>query len=76
MFNPTKLFKLKSVWDQFSKNHPKLQGFLQAAQKDGIKEGSIIEINIKTEDGKAISTNLKLLPSDMELLKELLELSK
>lgn len=71
MINPTKLLKIKSMWDTFKKNHPKFPYFLQAAAKDGLKEGNIVEISIKTTDGKELVTNIKLTESDIRLLEEL-----
>ena len=76
MINPVKLMKIKKLWDDFSQSHPKFPGFLSAVQKTGLEEGTIIEINVTTADGKTLSSNLKLTPSDMELFKELSEMSK
>jgi hypothetical protein len=76
MMNPAKLFKIKGAWDKFSQNHPKFVQFLGAMNNDGIKEGTIIEINVITAEGKNISSNLKITQSDIELFKELSEISK
>lgn len=74
MINPTKLLKFKSAWDAFSNNHPKFSKFLSAVQQNGIEEGTVIEINLTTESGNTLSTNLKITQSDKELFKELSEL--
>lgn len=74
MINPAKLFKLKSAWDTFSKNHPKFPKFLEAMHKSGMEEGSLIEINVTTPDGKTICSNIKITQSDKELFAELSEL--
>lgn len=76
MMNPAKLFKIKGAWDKFSQNHPRFVQFLGAMNKDGIKEGTIIEIHVTTAEGKNISSNLKITQSDIELFNELSELSK
>jgi hypothetical protein len=76
MMNPAKLFKIKGAWDKFTENHPKFPLFINALRSSGIEEGSIIDINITTPEGKIISTNLKVSQSDKELLTELTELSK
>lgn len=52
MFNPSKLFKLKGSWDRFAMNHPKFVNFIAALRNNYIKEGTVIEINVKTEEGK------------------------
>jgi len=76
MMNPAKLFKLKGAWETFSRNHPKFPQFVSAVQQNAIKEDSMIEINITTLEGKTLSTNLKLTQSDMDLFRELSEMSK
>ncbi|NLP34979.1 MAG: hypothetical protein GX359_07250 [Clostridiales bacterium] len=76
MFNPSKLFKIKNAWDTFSSNHPKFTMFLNAMHKNGLEEGTIIEINVTSASGKTLSSNLKLTRSDMDLFRELSELSK
>lgn len=76
MMNPAKLLKIKSMWDTFKKNHPKFPFFLQAASKDGLKEGNIIEISIKTTEGKVIASNIKLTESDIKMFEELKNQSK
>lgn len=76
MINPAKLFKIKSMWDTFKQNHPKFPYFLQAASQDGLKEGNIIEISIKTTEGKVIASNLRLTRSDIEMLEELKKQTK
>lgn len=76
MINPMKLMKFKNAWDNFTKNHPKFPSFLNAVKMNGIKEGTIIEINVTTAEGKTLSSNIKLKESDVELFQELSELSK
>ncbi len=75
MINPAKLLKLKSMWDQFQKNHPKFPFFLKAAAQDGLKEGNVIEISIKTTDGRVIASNIRLTESDIRMIEELKKLS-
>ena len=74
MMNPAKLFKLKSLWDAFTKNHPKFPKFLEAVHKNGLEEGTIFEMNVTTRSGKTLSCNLKLKESDIKLFKELSDL--
>lgn len=76
MMNPAKLFKIKSAWDTFTKNHPRFPQFMSAVQQNAVQEGSIIEINVTTPEGKTLSTNMKLTASDLELFHELSEMSK
>ena len=69
--NPAKLFQLKSSWDRFTAARPKLPMFLRAVSgSDVIKEGTIIEVNITTADGRSFSTNVRLTPEDMQLFSD------
>lgn len=69
--NPMTLLKLKNAWSTFTSNHPKFPAFLQAARNNMIMEGSVIEITIKSPDGREIGTNVRVTQSDMELFDEL-----
>lgn len=73
--NPMGLMKMKGLLDRFKTNHPKVPMFFQAAAKS-IGEGSIIEINVTTADGRNLCTNMKVTSDDMELVKQLSELAK
>ena len=59
--------KLKSAWDEFTKNHPKFPAFLAAAKAKGITEGTIIGIKITGPEGEAIETNIKVQAGDLKL---------
>lgn len=73
--NPTSLFKMKGLWERFTKNHPKFPKFLQAVQQKGIQEGTILAMSITTPSGEKLETNLRVTAEDMELFKELKQLS-
>ena len=47
--------------------------FLAAVMQNGIKEGTIIEIQIKNPDGKEFASNMKIAKEDMELFQKLKE---
>lgn len=74
MINPAKLLKLKGAWDVFSQNHPKFPKFINAVHQSGLQEGTIIEINVTSADGKTLSSNIKLKESDITLFGELSDL--
>lgn len=69
--NASRVIKMKNAWDTFTKNHPRFPLFMDAVNQNGLTEGTIIEIQVKTKDGKNLCTNLKLTESDVELLKEM-----
>lgn len=71
--NPLQLMQLKKYWDEFTSRHPKFPMFLTAVMQNGIKEGTIIEIQIKNPDGKEFASNMKIAKEDMELFQKLKE---
>ena len=44
--NPMKLLQIKNAWDRFTAGHPKFPLFLKAIQKQGITEGTILELKV------------------------------
>lgn len=76
MLNPVKLLKIKSAWERFAGNHPKFINFIGALQNNYLKEGTIIEINVSTEEGKTISSNLKLTKEDIELFNNISQMPR
>lgn len=74
--NPLAIVQLKSSWDRFQKNHPKFPLFLRAVSQNAIAEGTVIEMNVTTAEGRTFSSNLKLTASDIELIRQLQELSQ
>lgn len=74
MVNPAMIFKIKSMWDEFTKNHPKLPRFIQAVVSQPMEEGTIIELIIKRPNGDSITSNVKLTASDIDLIEQLKEL--
>lgn len=63
--------QLKSGMDRFRANHPKFPMFLKAVSQDGLKEGTIVEINVTTPEGKNYCSNVKLSTDDMEFIEAL-----
>ena len=74
MINPKRLIELKRLRDEFAQRHPKFTLFLDAASKEGLREGSVIEIQITSPEGKNICSNLMVSAQDLELLETLKEL--
>lgn len=70
MFNPADLMKMMNLWNRFKGNHPKFDPFLSAVQANGIKEGTVFEVNVTTPDGEKIASNLKLSADDMDIIKQ------
>lgn len=73
--NPAAIFQMMNLWSRFQKNHPKFPKFLSAVVKNGIKEGSIIEVRVTTAEGESYDSNLKVNAEDMEIIAQLKDMS-
>lgn len=69
--NPLKLMKLRHFKQTFEKNHPRFFPFLKVVSKNALQEGTLVNIQITTPNGKTYKSNLKLIANDIEMLKEL-----
>lgn len=72
--NPMSILKIKALFEKFKSNHPKIPMFFSAASKV-MGEGSIIEINVTTADGKNLCTNMRVTADDLELLSQLKDIA-
>ncbi len=66
--NPMKLLQIKKSIDTINENHPKLQGFLKDMSDNAIMEGTVMELNVTTPDGRKVMTNIKLKQSDIDAI--------
>lgn len=73
--NPAAILQMMNLWSRFQNNHPKFPRFLSAVVRNGIKEGSIIEIKVTTADGESYDSNLKVNADDMEMIEQLKNLT-
>ena len=76
MVNPASIMKLMNAKNKFSANHPKFVAFLSMIFSKGITEGTIIEITVTRPGEQPITSNMKVLESDLELMEELKSLAK
>lgn len=76
MVNPASIMKLMNAKNKFSANHPKFVAFLSMIFSKGITEGTIIEITVTRPGEQPITSNMKVLESDLELMEELKTLAK
>ena len=65
------MMKIMNAGNTFKQNHPKFPAFCNAVSKRGIREGSILEVTYISPEGEKLTTNIKVLPSDIELLREI-----
>lgn len=75
MQNSAAILQLMNLWSRFQNNHPKFPKFLSAVVRNGIKEGSIIEIKVTTAEGESYDSNLKINAEDMEMIEQIKALS-
>lgn len=76
MMNPTAVMKIMNAKNKFTENHPKFVAFLNAVFLTGIPEGTIIEITVTKPGEEAITTNMKVKQSDLDLMNELKDLAR
>lgn len=76
MINPASMMKLMNAKNKFSSNHPKFVAFLSMIFSKGITDGTIIELTVTRPGEQPVTSNIKVQPSDLELLNELKTLAK
>jgi hypothetical protein len=69
--NPQSMMQFMSALNTFRANHPKFAGFIGMFIKSGIPEGSVIEITVTKPGEEPLTTNMKVLQSDIELIQAL-----
>ena len=75
MQNPAAILQILNLWNRFQNNHPKFPKFISAVMKDAIKEDSIIEIKVTTAEGECYNSNLKVNAEDIEMIRQIKEMS-
>ncbi|MBE5900370.1 MAG: hypothetical protein E7280_00525 [Lachnospiraceae bacterium] len=76
MINPAMLWKLKSMRQRFTNDHPKFPAFLQALRTRGLSEGTVLAMTVTYPDGSTMETNLKLTADDIAAYQEILSMSQ
>lgn len=71
MVNPQIMMQVMAGINTFKNNHPKFATFLGLIVKGGVPEGTIIEMTVTRPGEDPITANLKVLESDLELIKTL-----
>lgn len=66
--NPMQLLKAKDQLGKFKERHPKFLPFIKAIGKKA-GAGSVIEVKVTNPDGTSTTSNIKLTPEDIALLK-------
>lgn len=71
MMNFEGIFKAMQAKDQFMKNHPKAEVFMNNVQGKGFCENQEIAVAVRYPDGTEYKTGIRVTKSDMELLNAL-----
>jgi len=74
--NAALIMKLMSAKNEFSRNHPKFEAFMNSILSREMEVGTVIEVSVTRPGEAPVTTNLKVQQSDLELLAELKELAK
>ena len=71
MMNPQAMMQFVTAINTFKSNHPKFASFIELVIKGGMPEGSVIEITVTRPGEDPVTANMKVLPSDFELIQSL-----
>ena len=74
MMNPANMMKLMQAQKTFQANHPKFVSFLSYVFKGGVHEGTVIEITVTKPGEEPVTSNMKVLQSDLDLFNSLKDL--
>ena len=69
--NMQDIMKIAQMKNTFEGTHPKAVAFVKDLARTGLSEGSVLEIKLTRPDGSEATTNLKVQPSDVEMLNEI-----
>ncbi len=71
MINPASLLKLRSAKNSFVSRHPKFTAFLHDILRQGMEEGTVVEVTVTRPGKEPATANLKINHQDLELMNEL-----
>ncbi len=63
--NPIEMMKIAGELRKFRETHPKVAQFLQTMIQSGIPEGTVIEMTVTKPGEQAVSSNMRVQPSDL-----------
>lgn len=74
--NPAAMFKMMQAKNTFINNHPKFEAFLKNVMTNKIVEGTVIEVSVKRPGEEAVTTNIRVQQSDLDLVQSMKELGQ
>ena len=69
--NPQAMMQIMAAITKFKANHPKFFSFLQVVLRGGMPEGTVIEMTVTKPGEEPVTTNIKVMQSDIELFEGL-----
>lgn len=75
MMNPAAIMKLMSAKNKFTQNHPKFSMFCKDMFSRNVEAGTVIEITITRPGEEPVTSNLRVMQEDLDLLKGLQDLT-
>lgn len=75
MLNPAAMMQIMNAFKTFEATHPKFVAFIKTMFGKGISEGTVIELTVTNPGEEPVTTNIRVQPSDLELLKQLQQMS-
>lgn len=74
--NPANIMKIMKARNTFTANHPKFVKFLSYVFAGGVQEGTVIEITVTKPGQEPVTSNMRVMQSDLELMDSLKDLQK
>lgn len=72
--NPQELFQLMSEIGRFKADHPKAVAFASSIARDGLKEGTVLELKVTSPTGEEKICNVRVNERDVAMIAMLKEL--
>ena len=69
--NPSAMMQVMSAINTFKGTHPKFTSFMEKCIKNGLSEGTVIEVTVTRPGEEPETTNMKVMQSDIELIRAL-----
>ena len=74
MINPATMAKIINAKNTFERNHPKFVLFIKVIFSRPVEEGTVFEITVTRPGEEPITTNFKVMQSDLDLMNSLKDL--
>ena len=74
--NPMNTMRLMAEFQRFQQDHPKAVSFLQSLARDGLTEGSVIEMKVTSPAGEEKICNLRVLDKDLAMVELFREMNR